>query len=177
MAVTIASASTTGYGDTNCDSSQLVGQSFEVATSGKLKELLIAIKSNGTISGSFTFAIYAHSGTYGSSSIPSGSALATSDSFNTSGVSSSYASKTIVFSGANQIIMTSGERYVFVCTYSNTSWPNALLMQNKTPSFYSGNQSYNSGGWNALSGYDMAFDLQGDAVGAGNNAGVLYSLI
>lgn len=167
MTVLIASATTTGAGDTNCDGSQLMGQSFEVVNSATLDNLVIDIKTNGSPSGSFQFEIYAHSGTYGTSSVPTGSPLATSDTVLVSSLTATYATYTTYFTGANAISMTAGTRYVLVCNYATTSWPNALLFKNKTPSFYAGNQSYKSGGtWNALGTYDIIFDLQGVAAGS-----------
>ncbi len=147
--------------DTNCDSSQLIGQSFQVQNSCNLDHLVIDMKTNGSPSGSFQFLIYAHSGIYGTSSVPTGAALATSDTVLVSSLTSSYATYTVYFTGANAISVTSGTQYVLTCNYSATSYPNAIFFKNKTPSFHGGNQCYFAGSWNALSAYDMVFDLEG----------------
>ena len=170
MTVLIDSATVASPADTNCDSSQLFGQSFQVQNSCTLDSLIIDIKTNGSPTGSFQFEIYAISGTYGSTSIPTGSVLATSDSVTVASLSGTYSTKTIGFSGANRIAMTTGQQYALVCNYSATSWPNALLLKNKTPSFHGGNQSYKSGGtWSALSAYDCVFDLQGVSSSVSNS--------
>lgn len=165
MTVLIDSATVASPGDTNCDSSQLMGQSFEVQNSCNLDNLIIDMKTNGTPSGSFQFLIYAHSGTYGTSSVPTGAALATSDTVTVASLTASYASYTTYFTGANAISLTAGQRYVLTCNYSTTSFPNSIYFKNKTPSFHGGNQSYFAGSWNALAAYDIIFDLQGVVAG------------
>ena len=165
MTVLIDSATVASPGNTNCDSSQLMGQSFEVQNDCNLDHLIIDMKTNGSPSGSFVFKIYAHSGTYGTSSVPTGAALATSDSVSVASLTGSYASYTTYFTGANAIAMTTGNRYVLTCEYANTSYPNAIFFKNKTPSFHGGNQSYFAGSWNALAAYDIIFDLQGVVAG------------
>lgn len=162
MTVLIDSSTVASPSDTNCDSSQLFGQSFQVQNSCTLDSLIIDIKTTGSPSGSFQFEIYAISGTYGSTSIPTGAVLATSDSVSVASLSGTYTTQTIGFSGANRIAMTAGQQYALVCNYANTAFPNALLLKNKTPSFHGGNQSYKSAGtWNALGSYDCVFDLEG----------------
>jgi hypothetical protein len=166
MSVLIDSATVASPGDTNCDSSQLMGQSFEVQNDCNLDHLIIDMKTNASPSGSFQFEIYAHSGTYGTSSVPTGAVLATSDTVNVSSLTASYATYTTYFTGANAIAMTAGQRYVLVCNYNATSFPNSIYFKNKTPSFHGGNQSYKAGSWNALAGYDIIFDLQGVVAGS-----------
>ncbi len=157
----IDSAATTGYADTNCDASQLVGQAFQVQNTSTLDHATIRMKTNGTPTGNFHLLIYAMSGAYGSTAVPTGSILATSDNISAGSLTGTYATATVNFSGANRIAMTVGQNYVLTCDYANTSWPNAILFENKTPSFAGGNQSYFSGSWAYLSAYDMAFQLWG----------------
>mgnify|MGYP001571639113 FL=1 len=167
MAILIDSATVASPGDSNNDNSQLIGQCFQVQNTATLDSLIIPIKKVGTISGTFHFLIYALSGTYGSTAIPTGSILATSDAIDTATITNSYVSTTVNFSGANRINVTSGQQYFVTCDYAATSYPNALLFQNKTPSFHGGNQSYsaNQGStWTALGEYDMVFDLEGVAI-------------
>lgn len=176
MTVLIDSATVASPGDFNCDSTQLMGQSFQVQNSCTLDSLIIDMHTNGTPSGSFQFEIYAISGTYGSTSIPTGSALATSDTFAVSSLTGSYATYTINFSGANRIAVTSGQQYALVCNYANTAFPNAIFFKNKTPSFHGGNMSYKTAGtWNALSTYDAIFDLQG-VTASGNTTSAFFTL-
>ncbi len=177
MSVTIANATVSSPVDANVDASQVWGQTFEVVNTSKLKNITLDFKTNGTPSGSFTVKIYALTGTYGSSAVPTGSVLATSDTVNVSSLSGTYGSYTINFSGANQITMTAGQRYAFAIDYTNTTWPNALLTHVKTPSFYGGNAVYYSAGWNSLSGYDTVFDIQGDLITSNVNASILCSII
>lgn len=161
MAIKIASATVASPTDINVDSTQLWGQSFQVDSNANLTSLVITMKTNGTPSGSFVFKIYAHSGTYGSTSVPTGTALATSDTVLVSSLTATYTQYTINFSGANQIAMTTGQQYVWTCEYNTTAFPNSIYLQGKTPSFYSGNACYFSGSWVALGSNDTIFELQG----------------
>lgn len=162
MTVLIDSSTVASPTDTNCDSSQLMGQSFQVQNSCTLDSLIIDMKTNGSPSGSFQFEIYAITGTYGSTSVPTGSVLATSNTITVGSLTSSYATYTVNFSGANRIAVTAGQQYALVCNYSATSFPNSIYLKNKTPSFHGGNQSYKSAGvWAALATYDVVFDLEG----------------
>ena len=169
----IDSAATTGYADTNCDSSQLVGQAFQVQNTSTLDHATIRMRTTGTPTGNFHLLIYAMSGSYGSTAVPTGSILATSDTISVGSLTGTYSTSTVTFSGANRISMTSGQNYVLTCDYANTSYPNAILFGNKTPSFAGGNQSYFSGSWNALATYDMAFELWGES---GSAINTVYTL-
>lgn len=174
--VSIATLNTTPSGDFNSDSSQMYGQTFEVENSSFLDSLEIDMKESGTTSGSFQFEIYDISGTYGSTAIPTGSVLATSDSFDSNTLTGSYVTYTINFSGANKIYMTSGSRYALVCNYNATSFPNAVYLKAKTPSYYGGNWAYKSSGtWTALSSYDGLFTLKGQTFNTG--AAFLFTMI
>ena len=174
MTVLIDSSTVASPSDTNVDSSQLMGQSFEVQNTCTLDSLIIDMKTNSSPSGSFQFEIYAMTGTYGSTSKPTGSVLATSDTVTVGSLTSSYATYTVYFTGANAIAMTAGQRYCLVCNYANTSFPNSIYLKNKTPSFHGGNQSYQSGGtWTELGAYDVVFNLQGNTGGSSVNSNFL----
>jgi hypothetical protein len=165
MSILIDSATVASPGDSNCDSTQLIGQCFQVQNNAQLSFLSIPMHTNGSPTGSFTFSIYAITGTYGSTAIPTGTALATSDSFSVASLTASYVTYQVNFSGANQINMLVGQQYAWVCNYNNTAFPNAVYFQNKTPSFHGGNQVYYALGlWNALATYDMVFDLEGTTI-------------
>lgn len=65
--------------------------------------------------------IYAHSGTYGTSSLPTGSILAVSDEIDPDTLSTSLAEVTFNFTGANRITLGNGTRYCFVvCAATQT---------------------------------------------------------
>lgn len=162
MTILIDSATVASPSDFNCDSTQLMGQTFQVQNSCTLNSLIIDMKTNGTPSGSFQFLIYAITGTYGSTSVPTGSILATSNTVLVSSLTATYATYTTYFTGVNAVAMTAGQQYAIVCNYNTTAYPNAIFFKNKTPSFHPGNMAYfAASAWNALGTYDIIFDLEG----------------
>src|SRR5688500_6260723 len=61
--------------------------------------------------------IYAHSGTFGTSSTPTGSPLAVSDNVDVSTFPSSFGLITYNFSGANKITLVNGTKYIALFYY------------------------------------------------------------
>lgn len=176
MTVLIASATAASPTDCNNDSTQSFAEVFEAVNSATLDSLIIDMKTNGTPTGSFNFQIYAITGTYGSTAIPTGSPLATSDTITVASLTSSYATYTVTFSGANRISIISGGQYAVACNYTNTPYPNAIFLKIKTPSFYGGNSAYKATGtWNAFATHDLLFDLQG--VSASGNTSSFFAFM
>ncbi len=91
-----------------------VGQSFTVSTSASTYKLSSAKfrcgSKTGNPQGIGHAVLYALSGTYGTNSKPTGSALATSDDFAFSSITAGQWF-TLTFSGAQQIIVTAGSKY------------------------------------------------------------------
>lgn len=78
---------------------------------------LYAYRQDAAVNGTMQALIYAHSGTFGTSSLKTGTALATSDTFTVTSMPvfpSTSALATITFSGANQIVLTNAVNYVLV---------------------------------------------------------------
>lgn len=94
------------------------GQSF-TGDGSTLGSAVFYICKEGSPTGSIYAKIYAHSGTFGTNSVGTGSALATSDAIDVSTLpASSNANKTFTFSGAEQITLTNGTKYVVVAYYT-----------------------------------------------------------
>lgn len=160
MVKTIAQIVETTVGQ-NIDASQGWAQSFQVVNSCKLTTLTLPMRKYGTPTGTFHWDIYAMTGSYGTTSKPTGSALATSDTVNVSVLTTTPTDVVLNFSGANQLNMVAGEYYCLVCTYSATTWPNAIGCVGGTVSGYGGNSAYLSGGvWTAYA-QDTCFLLEG----------------
>lgn len=119
------------YSETNQDSNERVGpenpgdaryekyaQSFTpgAATLDSCKFTLLKI---GTVTGNAVAKLYAHSGTFGTSSVPTGVALATSDNFDVSVVTGSYVLYTFNFSGANRVAMAAATKYCISIEFNN----------------------------------------------------------
>lgn len=75
-----------------------VGQSFTMLSSThNLTSVIFYMMKTGLPTGSAYAKLYAHSGTYGSSSLPTGAALATSDAFNIATLTTGYVNYTLTF--------------------------------------------------------------------------------
>ena len=92
------------------------GQDFAVLGNNfTLTSVELALQRIGSPTGSGYADIYAISGTYGSSGIPTGPALATSDAIDVSTISTSInVFSTLTFSGSNQITLIPGSYYFIV---------------------------------------------------------------
>lgn len=118
------------------------------------------MSKTGSPSGNLTVSIFAHSGTFGTSSVPTGSALATSDVINASSLSGSLGLIEFTFSGGNQITLTNATKYVLVLNGSfagSTNVPNWGI-DGSSPT-HGGNMAVkDSGGtWTADNAVDACF--------------------
>lgn len=129
------------------------GQSF-TSKGGILDEIHVKIGDRRSVTdGTAVIRIYAHEGTYGTSSAPADAVssgadtptpdwLAESDSMEFSGVGSgSDTWYTFTFSGANRIRLTAGEYYVFILDWrpADRDYDNTFAALGATPSTHAGN--------------------------------------
>ncbi len=117
------------------------------------------LKKFGSATGNAVAKIYAHSGVFGTSSVPTGAALATSDNFDVSTLTTSYAITTLTFSGGNQIPLAAGTHYVVTIEYSGGSVGVTALnvgADSSSPT-HPGNGSHFSTVWAADVGTDACF--------------------
>jgi hypothetical protein len=145
------------------------GQSFTVP-SGRNYAITSAkfyLDRSGSPSGDLVAQLYAHSGTYGSNGVPTGSALAQSNSIPMSSLPSSPALITFVFSGGQQYVMSAGTHYCIECVVLDATvlqYPsNCPGVGCKTTSGAprpSGNANAYLNGWGVLIGY-AAFYVYG----------------
>jgi hypothetical protein len=150
MATLVDSYSEGNAGD---NTSSIVGQSF-TGNGGVLNSAKFYMEKDGSPTGNLYAKIYSHSGTFGTTGIPS-SLLATSDAVDVSTVSDTPALQTFAFTGANKITLTNGTKYVVVIE-NIYNFPNySLAYRDGSSPTHNGNFSYYSGGWN----YDAALDL------------------
>lgn len=118
--------------------------------------------SNGT----FTAKIYAHDGgTFGTSGLPTGTALATSVSRAASGIHTG--SITLVrfwFVGSNQFKTVNGTKYVAVAELASESAGNTNFGMDTSSASHSGNAVYNNGSTWVTSANDTIFYVNGKAL-------------
>lgn len=136
-----------------------VSQSF-TGDGNVLGRVQLYLAKLGSPSGNITVYIYAHSGTFGTNSIPTGAPLATSSTINANTLSTSFALKDFLFTGANQITLTNGTKYCVVVDFTSGDGSNTVKVgfDSSSPT-HAGNIAENDsrfGGWTARS-YDMIF--------------------
>ena len=137
------------------------GQSF-TSTGGILSSVQFYIKKTGSPAGTVSAVLYAHTGTYGTSSKPTGTALATSGTISASTLSTSYELKTFSFTGENKVNLVSGTYYCIAIEYQSGSSGNTVVVgtDRSSPS-HSGNYFYMNGSspgtWTSNSAADTAF--------------------
>lgn len=144
--------------------SQGGGQSFLSTSSGTLDKIKMYLKRRGTVTGSVFGKIYAHSGTFGTSSVPTGTALAVSDAVDVSTIDTSYELITFQFSGLDKITLEENTHYVVVVEVEFTSATdnnNELNLLSKSGGNHNGNSTFlSSGTWFADDSFDHQFYVQ-----------------
>lgn len=153
------------YSESNqvSDTSSVVGQSF-TGDGSTLDKAVFYLKKSGSPTGSIVAKIYAHSGTFGSTGVPSGSALATSDSVDPAALSTSFALVDFTFSGANKITLTAATKY-FVTFEHSLSFPNYVLIGRDTTSpSHAGNYVFKTASWNYDAANDLCFYVYGTTI-------------
>lgn len=115
------------YNESNGDSSYIMhsdyvsklGQSF-LATLCTLSSCKFHIHKTGSITGNIYAKLYAHTGVFGESSLPTGNPLATSDAVNVSTLGAYPPSLvTFNFTGEDQVVLSGGTHYVIVLDCSS----------------------------------------------------------
>ena len=153
------------YSETNRDAARVLrgggatgaAQSF-TAILGSLSSCKWYLKKYGNPTGNAIAYLYAHSGTYGTSSVPTGTALATSDSFDVSTLTTSYQLITLTFTGAQQYQLINGTYYCIAIVYSGGDGSNYINVGTDASSpTHSGNCSEYVSAWGAISGADAVF--------------------
>lgn len=110
----------------------------------------------GAPTGNITVAICAHSGTFGTSSVPTGAALAASDPVDAATLGASPAWVDFAFTGANQITLAEGTKYTLVIDYPGAG-PDTVDVWGNLAGTHDGNASNFNGAWNAEAATDLAF--------------------
>ena len=141
-----------------------IGQSFEVSQTKTLYSAKHYIKKWGSPTGNVYAKIYAHAGTYGTSSVPTGTALATSNPIDISSLSSDYQWVEFLFTGENQIELSASTYYVVTVEFSGGSSGNALIKELDASSpTHGGNVSYeDSSGVTTTPFWDLSFEIYGE---------------
>jgi len=137
------------------------GQSF-TGNGQNLDKVKLYLSKEGSPTGSATVSIYAHSGEYGTTGIPTGNILATSDTFDISALTESYQLVDFPFSGANRINLGDGTRYFLVIDCPDSSGNYVKIGIDTSSPTHGGNEAYYNNGWYYRAGTDMCFYVYGE---------------
>lgn len=142
-----------------------ISESF-VGNGAKLANVTFVLSKGGATglpTGNAVAKIYAHSGVYGTSSVPTGTALATSTTLDVSTLTGSPVETTLYFATQNQnITLTNSINYVVTLEYSagnSTNYVN-VGVDTTTPAWGGNFATYNGSSWTAASGTDAIFKVR-----------------
>lgn len=145
-------------------------QTFTVSSPAYLKSCKFYLARVGSPPSGPVARLFNITGTYGTDSLPTGSALATSDYLDTSGLSTSPNLQTFTF--PTPYLMNAGY-YAIALGYQYGDSDNYIISYYKYNGSHSGNMSESAvnnfaGGNNAYSYYDLCFYVYGQPVATGN---------
>ena len=105
--------------------------------------------------------IYASTGSFGTTCVPTGPVLATSDGVDATGMTGSYTLKSFHFTGAQRVTLTNATKYV-VTLYYNHPQRIRIGTDGSSPAHGGNFNYYNTSVWTAVSGSDVAFYVYAD---------------
>lgn len=132
-----------------------IGQSF-TGTADDIFSCKFYLKKTSSPTGNIVAKLYAHTGVYGTNGVPTGPALATSETVNASTIGTSFALQAFNFSTSEQYTMVAGTKYCIVLEWTPTGGTIILGSDNSTPT-HGGNLVEYNGSWTANSGVDVCF--------------------
>ena len=150
------------------------GESF-TAIGGTLDSAKFYLRAHGSPTGMAYAKLYAHSGTYGVSSLPTGSPLAISQGVDVSTLSSSFA--LVVFQFDNSVTLTNGTAYCIVVEHTGTSSTSYLESGYDSSGGHPGGNAmyrWGTGSWNVDSGDDV-FYVYEDLLASSQTVSVNYN--
>lgn len=164
---TVDSFTESAYDSTTTLSSTLrlgAGQCFNSDNGGVLNRVSFYLSKSNTPTGNAVAKIYALSGTYGTNAIPTGSALATSDNFDVSALTTTIGLKEFSFSGAQKITLSPSTNYFVSIEYSGGDSFNFVTvgLDSTSPAHGGNHAQLQSGTWTAFSSIDTIFYLSVD---------------
>ena len=133
------------------------GQSFaNGAKAAYLTRTFFKLKKTGSPTGNLTCKLYAHTGTFGSSGSPTGSALANSVTYDVSKLTTSYQVVELGFD--TQYEMAASTNYYIAVDYSGGDVSNYVQVEGAASGTHAGNRASYAGSWTAQAASDLYFD-------------------
>lgn len=165
------------YSESNQDNYQFLSagnyQSYGQAFTGDGQALDSAnffLMKIGSPTGNGYVKVYTPTGTFGTNAKPTGAALATSDAFDVSTLTGSYALATLNFTGANRITLGNGTKYIVGFEYGGGDGANGVRVgYDASSATHGGNAcSYFPTTWYTHSAVDTCFYVYGEPAPAAN---------
>lgn len=130
------------------------------------------IKNNHSKSCNTYAELFDYTGSVGTTAVPTGSALATSDVVDSAGLTTSYQLITFNFSTPYTLAVSTSYAisYRTTCTYAGDSYLEAIGKDQSSPG-HAGNAAHNDGSWTAYSTNDLAFYVYGNEIMGGGGGG------
>lgn len=157
------------YSESNASSNSVVGQSGNVivgqtfsAIAAIIDSTVFYLRKTGIATGNCYSKIYELTGTYGTNSKPTGTAISTSDSRDVSLLSEGLYS--FSFSGSNRITLAEGHKYGVSFEYGNGSLGNEVYVAIDTTSASHGGNQFNAnseGTFTTSAANDVCFYVYG----------------
>ena len=118
----------------------------------------------GSPTGKMVARLYAHSGTFGSSSVPTGAILAESDELDIESLDGTPTWRDFIFTGDNLYSLTENTYYciVFALKSGVVNGSNYVRVRYNSADVHGGNYALRFNGWLVYSGYDIAFYVYGE---------------
>jgi hypothetical protein len=138
-------------------STEGVGQSI-TGDGGLLTSVTLKLKKTLAPTGNAVVKLYAHSGTFGTSSIPTGAELATSKTLDVSTLTTSYQDIKIDFDDSEFYTLVNATKYVIAIEYAGGDASNTLDVGYDAGGSHGGNLStYNGATWTPVAADDLYF--------------------
>lgn len=135
-------------------------QSFAVGSNAMvLTRVRFSLKRTGSPTGNMTAKVYAHTGTYGVNSTPTGAALATSVAVPATRLRTAYDEIEFVFVGDQQITLSASTNYVVSVAFSGGDGSNYVNVGGVDATGHGGNRSDYVASWTADATDDLWFEL------------------
>jgi hypothetical protein len=132
-----------------------LGQSI-TGDGNELTSVVFKVRKVGSPTGNATVNLYAHSGTFGTSSVPTGASLAASETLDVSTLSTSY--RDIKFNMTSFYTLVNATKYVITIEYSGGDVSNRIEVAfDVSPAGHGGNKCSSTGSWSPDANDDMYF--------------------
>jgi hypothetical protein len=135
-----------------------VAQAFaNGAVAQNLTRARFRLKKVGSPTGNLTVSIYAITGSFGSTAVPSGAALATSATLDVATLTTSYLEKELAFAVSSQYNMAASTNYAISVEYSGGDGSNYVHVEGDSTGTHAGNLANYAGSWTAAAAEDLWF--------------------